>query len=183
MIVLLPFGCILQRRLSVLPLVVFQFGKDQRQFVIIQNMDLSVLGMYHGNGLAPVTLTCEDPFTEVIVNASLGNAHFLQFYGDGFLGFLYGHSGKLFGIDQFKALAEVVVFLQCMLTYVLMTCFVGAVDNLDHVDIVCDRILKVTLVVGRNSHNRTGSVACKYEVADEKLSFFAVYGVDAGYTL
>ena len=172
-VVVFPLFGVLQRGLAVLALVILQLRQDQGQFVIRQRVDLSVFGMNHRYGFAPVALAGEDPFPEVVVDRALGHAHLLQLHGDGFLGFLHGQAGEFLTVDQLAALAEVILLLKGMLAHV------GTVDNLDHRDVVGNGVLKVALVVARNGHDRAGAVAGQDEVADEQLRFPAVDGVDA----
>ena len=140
-------------------------------------MDLSVLGINHRYGLTPITLTGKDPFTEVIIDGLFGYTHGNELIGNGFLGFLYRKSGKFFGIDQLAALAKVILLFKRMLGNI------RAINNLDTGNVVRDGIFKVSLVMGRNGHNRTGSVICQYEVTDVKRNFLTVYRIDTGNTL
>ena len=108
----------------------------------------------------------------MIIGLSSCNTHALKLLGDRFLCFLNSKSGKLLGIDQLAALSKVILLLKRLLGYV------RTIDNLNHIDIVGDRILKVTLVMAWNSHNSTGSVACKNEISDKERHFLAVDRID-----
>ena len=56
--------------------------------------------------------------------------------------------------------------------------YICTVNDLNHVNSMYLCVLKVTLVMTRYCHNGTGSIACKYEIADEKRYFLAVYRVN-----
>ena len=140
-------------------------------------MNLSVFGINHRYGLAPITLTCKDPFTEVIIHCFLGYTHRNELIGNGFLCFFYRKSGKFFGIDQPAALAEVILLFKGMFGNIC------TINNLDTGNVVCDGIFKVSLIMGRNGHNSTGSIICQHEVTDVKRNFLAVYRIDTGNTL
>ncbi len=128
--------------------------------------------MYYGNGLAPVTLTGENPLSEVVVNGSLCYTHLFEFGCDGLFCFFNGKTRELFGIDEFAAFSEIILLFKSTFGNI------ASFDNLDHFDVVSNRIFKVTLIVSGNRHNSAGTVIGKNEVTDEHAHFFAVYGVD-----
>ena len=114
-VVLLPFGRVLERRLSALALVVLEFGEDERELVVGEREDLAVVGVDHRHGLAPVALTRKDPFAEVVVHGALRDAHLLEFGGDGLLRLFDCEAGELLGVDQLATLAEVVLLFESVL--------------------------------------------------------------------
>ena len=143
-------------------------------------MDISVLTVNNRNWLAPVTLTSKDPLTEVIIYGSLCDAHFFKLLSDSFLSFLNSQTCELLGIYELIALSKIALFFKSSLGNIEVTCFFIAVDYLEHIDIVSNSVLKVTLIVARNSHNCTCTIACKYKITNEHTNFPAVYRVDAG---
>ena len=128
-------------------LIVLELGKNKRELVIVKYMDIAVFGVNDRHRLAPVALAGEDPLAEMIVDGALRNAHLFKLNGNGFLGFLNGHSGEFLGVDELVALAEIILFLERVTAYVDMSVLFIAVDYLEHIDIVRDRVLKVTLVM------------------------------------
>ena len=135
-------------------------------------MNLSVLAMYHRNRLTPITLARKNPLTEVIIYGSLSNTLLLQFCSNCLLCFFNSETGELFGIHQLTAFAKVLTLFKSFLRHI------RAINYLNHGDIVCDCILKVTLVMGRYCHNSTGSVACQYKITDIQRYFLAIYRID-----
>ena len=83
----------------------------------------------------------------MIICRALCNAHFFKLAGDGFLCFLNGKTGKFLGVYELIALAEIVALFKGFFGNIDMTELFIAVDYLYHINIVCDSIFKVTLVM------------------------------------
>ena len=96
MVVLLPLCRILKRCLSVLALVVLKFRKNKRKFIIIKHMNFSIFKVYNRNRLAPVSLSCKNPLTEMVICFLAGHTHLNKLIRNGSLGFLNSKSRKLF---------------------------------------------------------------------------------------
>ena len=171
-VILFPLYGVLQGGLAVLALIVCKLRQEQGQFIIRQGVKTSVLRMHHGNRFAPVALTGENPFPEMIIDGAFGNPHFLQFLRDCFLGFFYGEAGKFFAVDQFAAFSQIIMLFEGMFTDV------RAVNDLNHWNLVGNGVFEVTLIMAGNSHNGTGAVGGQYEIADEQLGLFSVNGIN-----
>ncbi|MCL4101981.1 hypothetical protein MMG03_001568 [Fibrobacter succinogenes] len=67
-----PFSCVGQRRLTaVTRLVVLQIRQLNRQLVVVDGRDFAIFPVDDGERFAPVTLTAEEPVTELVVHGSL----------------------------------------------------------------------------------------------------------------
>ena len=139
--------------------------------------------MYNRNWLAPISLTGKDPLTEVIVYSSLCSAHFFKLLCNSFFCFFNSHTGKFFGIYQLISFTQIILLFKCSTRNINMTVLIVSVYYLEHFDIVSNGIFKVSLVMARNSHNSTGTITCKNEIAYKHTYFFSVYRVDTCYTL
>ena len=117
----------------------------------------------------------------MVVNLFSCNAHIYELLGNSWLSFLNCHSVELFRIHKDAALAKVVILLESMSTYVNIAFLI--IDDLNKWKLMNFCILEVSLVVCRNRHNSTCSVACKYEITDEKRYLFTIYRVDSVNTL
>ena len=108
----------------------------------------------------------------MVIHFSSGNTKLFQFYCDCLFCFLNGKTCKFLGIHKLATLAKIILLLKCMLRYVC------TVNDLNHINVMHLGILEVTLVMARNRHNSTCSIACKYEITDKKRYFLAIYRID-----
>ena len=69
---------------------------DEGKLFIGKHMDLAILAVYDGYRFAPVSLSCKDPLSEVIVNCTLCNAHLFKLDCDSLFSLLNSHAVKLF---------------------------------------------------------------------------------------
>ena len=157
-----------QRGLTVLAgLEVFHLGKAQRQFFIGNRYDAAFRTMNERDRLAPVSLTVEGPVLHLVLDAGFADAllfDLLAHAGDGIL--LVGIAVEIFGVDHLSV-AGIGFLLD-----------IAALDDLD--DINAEFLCKfpVTLVVGGNGHDGTGTVAHHDIVSHEDGNFFACHRVD-----
>ena len=113
----------------------------------------------------------------MIVDLSSGNSHSDKLICDSLLSLLNGKTCKLLRIDELTTLSEVIPLLKGMLTHIC------TINYLNHRNIVCNSVLKISLVMCRNRHNSTCSIACKYEISYKYRNLPAIYRVNRIYSL
>ena len=119
----------------------------------------------------------------MVINGSLRNSLRFKLCGYSFLSFLNGKSRELLGVYELIALAEICSLFKRLFGNVNVTELFVTVDYLNHIDIMSNSILKVTLIVRRNSHYSSRSVICQNEITDKHSDFLTVNGVYAGNSL
>ena len=159
-----------KRRLTVVRrLVALDIRQLQRQVLLIERDGAALRAVDDGDRLAPVTLAGEDPVAELEVDLRLADVLLRQVFRDGLLGVGDAHAVKEAGIDHHAGGAV----RKGRLLHV------AALDDLDDLAAELLREFPVAVVMGRDGHDRTGSVGGEDIVRNEDGDLFAVHGVDA----
>ena len=123
--------------------------------------------MYDRDRLAPVTLTGEYPVTQFVVDGFVSDAHLLNDMRSFFFQDCRLHTIPVTGIDHSSG--GLGIGFGHILDFFAVFC-----DNLDdrNIEFLCK--LKVTVIVSRYTHDRTGTVICQYIVREPDRNFCSV---------
>ena len=166
-----PIGHLGDGRLAVVGgLIALDLGQQQGQLALVHRLPAAFLTVDHGDRLAPVTLTGEDPVAQLEVDLGLADLLLLQPLGDDGDGVLNSQTVQELGVDHDAGL---VLGGEGGLLDIL-----AAGDDLD--DLAAELLgeLPVTVVVSGNGHDGAGAVGGQNVVRDEDGDLLAVDGVD-----
>ena len=161
-----PVCRLIQRSTGLAWTVVIQFRQDQRQILIIQYADSTVFIMNDRNRFAPVTLSGENPFSEFVVDLLAADASCFQPFQHGIDRIFLIQSVHKTGID---------------VDAVLCPGFLGNIAAFQYrndidTEFLCEIV--VSFIMGRNRHDRTGTISHQNVVGDPDRDLLFVDRID-----
>ena len=167
-----PISSICQRRFACVARLIFrQFRQSVRKVFFVNHRNFTVFPVNDWEWFAPVTLTAEQPITDLIINSCLTQFSFGKpcnhFFNSVFL--VQSVKKSRIYVDS--------VFGPCLLLHIDF-----GFQNLDNRQIKFLGKLPVACIVSGNGHNRTCSVTHQYIVGNpdrNQRSVYRIFGVTA----
>ena len=160
-----------QRRFTLACELYISRQQDRQIFFLLRNPS-TVVAVNHRDRSSPVSLSGDEPVSQLVVDGLLADFLFFQVVDDLFDGFLVVHAVEHFGVDH-RSFCRKGSFQVVHVNFRII-----GVYYRDDLQVEFLRKVKVSLVMSRYRHDRSGTIVHENVIRDEDRNLFTCQRID-----